>query len=101
MKHTRLLLALGLTVRRHREKALLTQEMFANANDLGLSHYSKIERGQHNLTLMSFFRVADGLGLSPTALLREAERLDVDQALKRPPRPPRVGRPPGRKSRWR
>jgi transcriptional regulator with XRE-family HTH domain len=101
MIHKRLLLALGLTIRRHREMARVSQETFANANGLGLSHYSKIERGQHNLTLLSFFRIADGLGLAPTALLREAERLDVEKALKRPARPPRTGRPAGRKSGWR
>jgi transcriptional regulator with XRE-family HTH domain len=95
MPPDRVFVALGLVIRRHREDGRFTQEAFANANSLGLSYYSKIERGDHNLTLANFLRIAHGLDLPASTLLREAERLDLQKALKRPPNPPRRGRPPG------
>lgn len=95
MPTDRQFLALGLVIRRHREDQKLTQEAFATDQGLSTSYYSAIERGQHNLTLWNFFRIAEGLGVSAVQLLREADQLDLTKALKQPPRPPRRGRPPG------
>jgi len=95
-----ILLRIGKVIRRHREALKLTQEEFADEHGINRPHYGAIERGRQNLTLLNLARVADGLGKSLSQLLREAEKLD-EQALKEPPRPPRLGRPPGRKSGWR
>jgi len=89
---------LGLVIRRHRERLGFTQEEFADANGLHTPYYGGIERGRHNLTLWNLQRVASGLELTVSALLKEAERLDLDKTLARPHRPPRVGRPRGRRS---
>jgi transcriptional regulator with XRE-family HTH domain len=95
MPTNRQFLALGLVIRRHREDMKQTQEAFATDQGMGQSYYGAIERGNHNLTLWNFFRIAEGLGVTAAQLLREAEQLDVAKALKLPPRPPRRGRPPG------
>lgn len=90
-----LFIALGLVIRRHREDRKLTQEAFAHENGLTQSYYGKIERGDHNLTLWNLLRIAQGLGLQLSKLLRDAEKLNVAQALAKGPNPPRRGRPPG------
>jgi transcriptional regulator with XRE-family HTH domain len=90
-----LFVALGLVIRRHREDNKFTQEGFAHENGLTQSYYGKIERGDHNLTLWNLMRIAEGLGVPPSKLLREAEKMNLEHALKRPPQPPRRGRPPG------
>jgi len=95
-----LLLRLGRVIRRQREELKVSQEEFADAHGINRTHYGAIERGRQNLTVMNLARVATGLGRSPSLLFREAERLDLDKALKEPPRPPRRGRPAGAKSRW-
>lgn len=79
----------------------LTQEAFADAHDINRTYYSAIERGTQNLSLLNLLRLADALGKSLSQLLREVERLDLERAVKQPPRPPSKGRPPGAKSRWR
>lgn len=96
----RLLLRLSYVIRRHREDLKVTQEEFADANGINRTHYGAIERGRQNLTVMNLARVASGLERSLSQLFREAERLDLEKALREPARPPRRGRPPGAKSRW-
>jgi len=95
MPTDRQFLAIGLVIRRHRENQKLTQESFATDQGMSQSYYGAIERGQHNLTLWNFFRIAEGLGVTPAQLLAEADQLDVAKVLKQGPRPPRRGRPPG------
>jgi transcriptional regulator with XRE-family HTH domain len=95
-----ILLRIGKVIRRHREALKLTQEEFADARGINRPHYGAIERGKQNLTLLNLARVAEGLGKPLSQLLREAENLD-EHALAEPARPPRRGRPPGRKSGWR
>ncbi|MFC5491386.1 helix-turn-helix domain-containing protein [Dokdonella soli] len=101
MSTDHLLLRIGLVIRRHREAQKLTQEEFADANDINRTYYGAIERGTQNLTTLNLERIAASLDKRLSQLLREAENLDLDRARKRPPSPPRRGRPPGAKSRWR
>jgi transcriptional regulator with XRE-family HTH domain len=89
---------LGLAIRQRRERLGLTQEEFADAVGLHTPYYGQVERGQQNVTLWNLQRVAAGLELSVSDLLKAAERLDLAKALRTPHRPPRVGRPPGRRS---
>ncbi len=98
MSPDQLFIALGLAIRRRRENLKLSQERFADDNGMSASYYGKIERGDHNLTLWNYFRIAEGLNVSAWQLLKEAENLDLHKALQRPHRPPQVGRPPGRRS---
>lgn len=64
----------GRAVRRLREAAGYSQEEFASIVGVHRTYMGLIERGQTNLTLDSLERVARALGLSPAALLVEAER---------------------------
>jgi transcriptional regulator with XRE-family HTH domain len=95
MPTDRQLVALGLVIRRRRENLKISQEAFAASRHMGHSYYNAVERGNHNLTLWNLFRIAEGLGVSATQLLHEAEHLNVDEALQQPPQPPRRGRPRG------
>lgn len=88
---------LGLVVRRRRERLGITQEEFADSLGLTTSYYGKIERGLQNITLGNLQRVADGLRVAVSSLIKDAEGLDWDKALLTPHRPPRVGRPKGRR----
>lgn len=76
----------------------LTQEQFAESIGLTTPYYGRIERGSQNVTLWNFQRVAAGLNAALSALLREAETLDLQKAIRAPHSPPRVGRPKGRRS---
>jgi transcriptional regulator with XRE-family HTH domain len=101
MESNTLLRRLGLIIRRHRERLKFTQEAFADAHAINRTYYSAIERGTQNLSILNLARIAKALDKPVSKLLRDAETLDLERALKRPAQPPSRGRPPGRKSRWR
>lgn len=101
MASRQLLRRLGLVIRRHRERLKLTQETFADDHGINRTYYSAIERGTQNLSILNLARLAAALDKPLSKLLRDAETLDLERALKQPPQPPCRGRPPGRKSRWR
>ena len=63
---------LGEAIRTARVKAGYTQEAFASHVALDRSYYGSIERGEHSITIETLTIVADGLGVSAWALLREA-----------------------------
>jgi transcriptional regulator with XRE-family HTH domain len=50
----------------------MTQEAFAARAGLDRSFYGAIERGEFNVTLDTLVKVAAGLGVRPSALLRRA-----------------------------
>lgn len=87
---------LGLAVRRRRERLGLTQEEFADSIGVQTAYYGQLERGRQNVTLWNLQRVAAGLGVSVSALLRVAETLDLSVAARTLHKPPRVGRPRGK-----
>jgi transcriptional regulator with XRE-family HTH domain len=61
---------LGKRVRTMRGRKGWSQEAFAAACDVNRSYMGRIERGELNLTLDSLQKVATGLGVSVSALLR-------------------------------
>jgi transcriptional regulator with XRE-family HTH domain len=95
---TMLKVRLGLVIRQRRERLRMTQEEFADSIGMHTPYYGQIERGRQNITLWNLQRVATGLRTSASKLLRAAEHLNLPNALLKPHRPPRVGRPPGRRS---
>lgn len=101
MDSTHLLRRLGLVIRRHRERLKFTQEAFADTHAINRTYYSAIERGTQNLSILNLARIANALDKPISKLLSDAEKLDLERALKLPTQPPSRGRPPGRKSRWR
>jgi transcriptional regulator with XRE-family HTH domain len=75
MMSTRRLLTerLGTVIRRHREAAGWTQEGFADEIEMHRAQYGLIERGKKDLRLSSLERVAAGLHVALSTILREAE----------------------------
>lgn len=61
--------AFGIRVREIREERGLSQERLAEASGLHWSFIGRVERGQRNPNLKNVFRLAEGLGVEPAALL--------------------------------
>lgn len=64
------LLRLGGAIRAARKATGMSQEAFADLIEIDRSHMGKIERGERNLSLLNLKRIADGLGVMPSELLR-------------------------------
>ena len=63
---------LGVAIRRERLKQGISQENLALAAGVDRSYMGGIERGQHNLTVMSLAKIASAIGKSISELLVEA-----------------------------
>jgi transcriptional regulator with XRE-family HTH domain len=61
---------LGKRIRRLRDQKGWSQEEFAHSCEVNRSYMGRIERGELNLTLETARKVANGLGISVSALLR-------------------------------
>ena len=66
------LVALGEAIRRARIGIGLSQEVLAVDADLDRSYVGGIERGEHNLSVMNFVKIADALKTSPSSLFGSA-----------------------------
>lgn len=66
--------ALGVAVKTLREERGLSQEGLADRCHLHRNYVGGIERGERNPTLEVIGRLAEGLGLKPSELLRAAEQ---------------------------
>lgn len=71
----------GQVIQRVREEKQLSQEVVSGFADIGRTHLSAIERGVRKPTLETFFRIAEALKVSPSALLAEIEE-DINKAAK-------------------
>ena len=63
---------LGAVIRDRRVARGVSQEAFADSIKMHRAYYSKIERGERNLTLQTIWRVARGLGVKGAQLLKDA-----------------------------
>lgn len=79
-KHVRMdqevLLTVGRTIRRFRERLALTQEEFAQAADLDRSFYGRVERGSQNIALTTLCILAASLKVHPSELLSDIKEAD-------------------------
>lgn len=64
--------ALGSAIRARRTGLRLSQDAFADEIGMHRAYYSSIERGERNLTVNTLQRVAQGLGIKLSQLLKEA-----------------------------
>ncbi|MGE5281091.1 MAG: helix-turn-helix domain-containing protein [Chloroflexota bacterium] len=69
--------ALGRAVKALREKRGLTQEALSLRSGLHQRWISNVETGKRNPSYASLRRLADGLGVSASELLAEAEGLET------------------------
>lgn len=75
--------ALGHAVREARTAMGHTQESFGYAIQIDRTYVSGVERGVRNPTVAVLFRIADGLEMPLSELLRRAEELSADQGPRR------------------
>lgn len=66
--------AFGLVLRKHRERAALSQEALAHASDVHRTYVSLIERGIRHPTLDVVFRLAEALQMAPSVLVAATEK---------------------------
>jgi transcriptional regulator with XRE-family HTH domain len=64
-------LALGVTIRRHRQRLGLSQEGLAKRAGLHRTYIGSIERGERNITLINIIRLAQGLEMDIVKLCEE------------------------------
>jgi transcriptional regulator with XRE-family HTH domain len=65
-------LALAAVIRNRRERLAISQEAFADTIKMHRAYYSKIELGKRNLTIRTLLRVAKGLDVRLSDLIRES-----------------------------
>jgi transcriptional regulator with XRE-family HTH domain len=76
--------AAGRAIAARRRRAGLTQESLAEACGLHSTYISQLERGLKSPTLRVLFRLAGAMGVSPSALIKAAER-ELVKASVHPP----------------
>ena len=64
--------AIGQVLRRHREKAHLTKERFAELVDLSKNYVGNFERGEYEISIGKLQQIARALKLKASDLVREA-----------------------------
>jgi transcriptional regulator with XRE-family HTH domain len=62
---------IGERIRQLRDKKGFSQEEFADSCDINRSYMGRIERGELNLTLETIRKVAKGLAITVSALLKD------------------------------
>jgi len=65
--------ALGEAIRSARRERGYGQEGFAAHVGLDRSYFGAIERGEFNVTVHTLLKIADGLGIRASTLLRRAQ----------------------------
>ena len=67
--------AFGIVLRQHRLRLSLSQEELAIRSNVDRTFISHIERGKHQPTITTIFKLAQQLNLTPSQMIREAEDL--------------------------
>lgn len=66
------LVGLGAVLRAERKVQGLSQEALADRADIDRSYMGGIERGEHNLAIINFLKIANALGIKASVLLEKA-----------------------------
>jgi transcriptional regulator with XRE-family HTH domain len=75
MRAAVLFVTFGTVLRKERAKVGLSQEALALAADVDRTFVSQIERGLRQPSLMTIWKLAGALEVSPSALIERTERL--------------------------
>ena len=70
----RFIQSLGEALRSRRIKAGYSQEGFADEVGLHRTYIGAVERGERNITVKNLVKIADALDISPSLLLKDAEK---------------------------
>jgi len=66
------LMSLGSAIRRTRKEIGLSQEALALEADLDRSYVGGVERGEHNLTVVSLIKLSNSLQIKPSVILAKS-----------------------------
>ncbi len=66
------LVGLGAILRAERKAQGMSQEALADKADIDRSYMGGIERGEHNLAIINFLKIANALGIKASALIEKA-----------------------------
>lgn len=66
--------SLGEALRHRRAKIGYSQESFADAVGLHRTYIGAVERGERNITVKNLAKIADALDITPSLLLKDAEK---------------------------
>jgi XRE family transcriptional regulator, regulator of sulfur utilization len=72
--------ALGRAVKTLREGRELTQEALADRANLSANYTGDLERGERNASVRALWQLADGLNVSASQLLHEAEKQERESS---------------------
>lgn len=72
MDNATVMSGIGAALRSRREGLGYSQDRFADLIRMHRAYYGAIERGEKNLTISTLVRVATGLNVRPSDVLREA-----------------------------
>lgn len=62
---------LGDRIKELRQNAGLSQEAFALSIEMDRTYYSAIENGKHNVTIQNLYKIAKGLKITLSELLKD------------------------------
>lgn len=62
----------GKACKHYREKIGLSQEKFALSIGMDRTYYSSVEAGKRNISIQNIKKIADGFGISISALFHQA-----------------------------
>lgn len=68
--------AFGKACREYRENMNMSQEKFALMTSIDRTYYSSVELGKRNISIQNIKKIADGLGINISELLKRAEALN-------------------------
>jgi transcriptional regulator with XRE-family HTH domain len=72
-KKSAAIVALGEAIRAARQERGYGQEGYAKRAGLDRSYFGAVERGEFNITMDTLLKIADGLGIPASTLLRRAQ----------------------------
>lgn len=72
------LLLIGNSIKKSRKLQNLSQEEVALRAGLGLSYYGRVERGQHNTSILNLLRIAVALNVEVSELVPKLKLIHKD-----------------------
>lgn len=69
----------GIALKKLREETGLSQEKFALSIGMDRTYYASVEAGKRNISLQNIYKIAEGFGMSVSALFVVVEEGEKDE----------------------